>query len=120
MTAIIFLTILCFLVILISGYRLRMRGKPYGTLLLTVHKLIPLGMLVYLFFVLKQMSPLAPLVLVLAILGAVFFVLLIATGGVISAAKEVPPAVKIVHKLMPYFTIAVTGAVLILQIVMNN
>lgn len=120
MTAIIFLTFLCFLVILVSGYRLRAYGKPYGTLLLTVHKLIPLGMLAYLYFVLKQMSPLSPLVLVLAILGAVFFVLLIATGGVISAKKEAPMAIKFVHKLMPYLAIAITGAVLILQIVMNN
>lgn len=119
MTAIIFLTILCFLVILVSGYRLRAHGKPYGTLLLTIHKLIPLGMLVYFFFVLKQMSPLSPLVLVLAILGAVCFVLLIATGGVISAKKEVPVALKMVHKVLPYLTIATTAVVLILLILDN-
>jgi len=114
MAAMIFLTILCFLVILVSGYRLRARGKPYGTLLLTIHKLIPLGMLVYLFFVLKQMSPLSPLVLVLAILTAVFFVLLIATGGMISAKKEAPVALKTVHKVLPYLTILCVGAVLYL------
>jgi hypothetical protein len=118
MAAMIFLTVLCLVVILVSGYRLRNKGKPYGTLLLTIHKLIPLGMLAYLIITLRQMSPLSPLVLTLAILGAIFYLLLIASGGWISAAKEAPGGVKIVHKVLPYLAIlatAVTLAILILE-----
>lgn len=117
MAAMIFLTVLCLVVILVSGYRLRNKGKPYGMLLLTIHKLIPLGMLAYLILTLRQMSPLSPLAMTFAILGAVLYLLLIASGGWISAAKEAPGGVKIVHKVLPYLAIFATAATLTLVII---
>jgi len=117
MTAVIFLSLLCFVVILVSGYRLRQRGKPYGTLLLTIHKLIPLGMIAYLAFMLKQMSPLPPMIWLATILAAGCFLLLIASGGWISAAKEVPFWVKIAHKILPYLAILATGVVFVFLVI---
>jgi hypothetical protein len=116
MAALIFLTLLCFLVILISGYRLHKNGKPYGTLLQTIHKLIALGLVVYLIIVLRLMRPFSPLALAAMILAAVLFVLLFASGGWISAAKEAPGAVKVVHKVLPYLVILATGASLFLLV----
>lgn len=117
MTAVIFLSMLCFVVILVSGYRLHQRGKPYGTLLLTIHKLIPLGMIVYLAIVLKQMAPLTPMIWLAAILAAIFFLLLIASGGWISAAKEAPFWVKIAHKVLPYLAILATGVAFVFLVI---
>jgi hypothetical protein len=114
MLALIFLALLCFLVVFLSGFRLHNLGKPYRTLLLTIHKLIPIALLVYLGLTVRLMTPFSNLAW-LVILFAVFcFVVMVATGGWVSAAKEAPKAVLVVHKVMPYLTVLATGAAIYL------
>lgn len=112
MIAIITLTSLFFLVILVSGFRLHRAGKPYGTLLLTLHKLVALGALVYLILNILHVTPISMPAMVVGLLAGFFFVLLIASGGWISAAKQAPEAVLVVHKVLPYLAILATAAVL--------
>jgi hypothetical protein len=114
MLGLIFLTVLLVLVIFISGYRLSRRGKPYGTLLLTIHKLIPLGMLIYLGIAVNRMKPLTTPAVALSFTAGFFYLLLIASGGVISATKEAPAWVKLAHKVLPYLAALTTGIALYL------
>jgi hypothetical protein len=110
MLALIFLTLLCFVVVFLSGFRLHKLGKPYRTLLLTIHKLVPIALLVYLGLSLRLMTPFSILTW-LAIFFALFcFLVMVATGGWISAAKETPKVVLVIHKVAPYLTILASSA----------
>jgi hypothetical protein len=117
MPGLIFLTILLFLVIFLSGYRLSRSGKPYGTLLLTIHKLISVGALVYLAITVFKTESLSTSALMVSILAGLSFLLLVASGGVISAAKEPPAWVKLAHKVLPYLCILATAGALYLILV---
>jgi hypothetical protein len=114
MLGVIFLTLLFFIVVLFSGFRLRRQGKPYGTLLLTIHKLIPVILLIYLAFAINLWKPLSPLTIAACLVAAVLFLVMIGSGGWISAAKEPPQSISILHKVFPYFTILAVAIVLIL------
>jgi len=110
MLALIFLTLLCFIMIFLSGFRLHNLGKPYRTLLLTIHKLVPVAMLVYLVLTIRLMAPLSILAWLVCFFAGFCFVVMIATGGWISAAKEAPKAVLVIHKVMPYLTVLASAA----------
>ncbi len=114
MLALIFLTLLCFIVIFLSGFRLHNLGKPYRTLLLTIHKLVPVAMLVYLFLTIRLMAPLSVLAWLVCLFAGFCFVVMIATGGWISATKESPKAVLVIHKVMPYLTVLASTAAIYL------
>ena len=112
MAIVIFLSLLCFTTVLLSGFRLHKLGKPYRTLLLTIHKLVPVAMLVYLALTIRLMAPLSLLVWIATLFAGFCFLVMIASGSWISAAKEAPKAVLALHKILPYVTILASGAAL--------
>ncbi len=114
MLGVIFLTFLCFLAVFLSGFRLHNLGKPYRTLLLTIHKLIPIALLVYLGLAVRLMTPFSTLAWLVVLFAIFCFVVMIATGGWISAAKEAPKVVLIIHKVTPCVTVLATGAAIYL------
>jgi hypothetical protein len=114
MLGVIFLTLLFFIAVLISGFRLHRRGKPYGKLLLAMHKLIPVIMLIYLAISINLFKPLSPLIIAACLVTAVLLLVMIGSGGWISASKEPPQSISILHKVFPYFTILAVAIVLIL------
>ena len=86
-------------------------GKPFNTLLLTIHKLISLGALIYLavtIFQTNRFAPLSPTALIFVSISAVIFITLFATGGMISAMKTALPSVSNIHKILPYLLAAST------------
>jgi hypothetical protein len=106
-----------FVVILLSGYWLTHAGKPYSTIVLTVHKLISLGAIILLVVTLvrsNSTTALGPTVWIAGVVTALFFLGLIATGGLMSADVSVPGLVVKVHHVLPYLTILSTAATLYL------
>jgi len=104
-----------FLVIIASGLWLSHIGKPYHILILTAHKLISLAGGVYLavtMFRVNQVSPLGPAAIAAGAVTLILFIAMLATGGILSAAKTVPAAVHKIHQFAPYLAILSTAAAL--------
>ena len=82
-------------------------------MLFNAHKLTALAAAVYLavtIYRLGQTGGLSTLQLAAAIAAGVCFVALIVTGGLLSAMKTVPPAIRSVHHILPYLALLCTAA----------
>lgn len=103
------------LLVFMTGYSLTLYGRPYGAILLAVHKLGALGVPVYLGILVYRASKVSALNVVdWCIVSLTFsaFAGMIVTGGVLSAFESPPTAVSIFHKLAAYATVALTVAML--------
>jgi len=99
---------LFFVFILLSGYWLSRTGKPINTVILTIHKLISLGAGVFLgitIYRIHQVTPLSPFEMAVVAVTLLFFIAMVATGGLLSTAKPMPGVILKVHQLMPYLVI---------------
>jgi heme A synthase len=108
---------LFFLLIFLSGFWLNRLGKPYPSIVLTIHKLIALAAVVFLVMTVYRMhkdAPLSPVEITAFVVTLLFFVSNIATGGLLSIAKPIPAAVSTMHKLFPYLTVLSTAVTLYL------
>lgn len=106
---------LFFIVIFISGFWLTFTGKPYNGIVLTGHKLISLAVLVFLGYLLYQVhqaSGLSTLVIVVSIFTAIFFLALIATGGLLSSDLLPSALVLMLHFVVPYLAVISSGVML--------
>ena len=110
-----------FLVILLSGYGLSRSGKPYGTLVFTIHKLVAVAAVVTLGVTVYRMNRAGTLPaagLLSAIVSGVFFLGTMATGGALSveAATQtaMPALVHKLHQVTPYLTVLSTAVTLFL------
>jgi hypothetical protein len=111
---------LIFVFVIVSGVWLSRTGRPLNAGILAVHKLIALGAAVYLavtIYRIHQGSALQPVELAVSLLTLLFFIVLIATGGILSAAKAAPEAVHRVHQFMPYLVMLSSAASLYLLLV---
>ena len=110
---------LFFVFVFASGIWLRISGKPYSTVKLTLHKFIALGTFIYLILAVYRMHQAASLSagqLGASITSGVLFVATIITGGLVSVEKEMPASVLILHKISPYLTLLVSALALFLLI----
>jgi hypothetical protein len=108
---------LVFVVIFVSGYWLSRAGKPYNVIALTVHKLISLAAVVLLVIVMIQSGRIAALGAIEIVAGVVtglFFLGLIATGGLLSSDKQMPAVVLRLHQIAPYLAVFSAAATLYL------
>jgi hypothetical protein len=109
-----------FVLIILSGFWLSRTGRPLNTAILTVHKLLALGAGVYLaitIYRLHQAAPLGPLEMAVSLVTLAFFLALIATGGMLSAAKTVPALVQRAHQVIPFMVILSSAASMYLVLV---
>lgn len=109
-----------FVLIILSGLWLSHTGRPLNTLILTVHKLISLGAVVFLaitIYRIHQATPLSPLEIAISACTFVFFIALIATGGLLSTAKTMPAAILKIHQITPFVLVLTTAANLYLVLV---
>jgi heme A synthase len=100
---------------LLTGYILSRGGKPYGNLLVTVHKLLSLGVFVYLIVTivrLQRLAPLSHIEWVVCLVCGFLFLVLIATGGLMSAMKNAPEFVHKIHQIVPYLVILASSTIL--------
>ncbi len=99
---------LLFVFIFLFGFLLTRAGKPYPTFLFTIHKLAAVGAAVWVgiaIFRINQVAPLSQMqVLAIAVTGSLF-VLMMASGGVISAVKSAPSIAVTLHHYLPYLTL---------------
>lgn len=105
------------LLIILSGFWLSRMGKPYNMLSITIHKLIGLAVGIYLVLTvyrIYQAAMLSPTEIIAIVIAVLFFIGLVATGGLLSAEKPVPLSVSMIHKLFPYLTVLSTGFALYL------
>ena len=109
---------LFFLFIFLSGFWLSRTGKPYPTVLFTIHKLIALGAVVFLFLAVhraQQTVPLGPREITVLVITGLFFAGTILAGGLLSLGKPVPEAVAWVHRLFPYLNVLSSAITLYLS-----
>lgn len=103
------ITALLFVTVFILGFVLQRRGRPHNVLLLTAHKLIALAALILMAIMvirINQAVPLDAAALVAAIATAVFFVIAIISGGLVSIDKPAPALVRALHWITPFATVA--------------
>ena len=115
-----------FLFILLSGFWVSRSGKPYNTFIYTVHKLIGLGIGVYLIrmvYLTNRAAPLNATQWTAIIITVLLFVLTVAAGGLLSVLAEgglqnmgqgMQMAIELVHKILPYVIVVSTGVTLYL------
>jgi hypothetical protein len=107
------------LFIILSGIWLSRTGRPLSVLILTLHKLISLGAVVFLVITvyrIHQAAPLNPLQLGISMLTLLFFIILFATGGLLSTTKTMPAIVLKIHQIMPILVVLSTSAALYLVV----
>jgi hypothetical protein len=105
------------LFIILSGIWLSRTGRPLSVLILTLHKLISLGAVVFLaitIYRIHQAAPLTPLQLGICVLTLLLFIALFATGGLLSTTKTMPAVVLKIHQIMPILVVLSTSATLYL------
>lgn len=119
----ILITFILLACMILSGFWLSRSGKPLNTFILTVHKLISLGALVFLVITVvqaHQASPLTPLQWAVSLLSGVLFLALIASGGFLSAGKSLPQMVLNIHRFLPYALALSAISDLYLLLVLRN
>ena len=110
---------LLYIVKFLFGFWLFRTGKPYNTLILTIHKLVSLATLVYIVVIANRvrldigLSEVETIVVVATIL---LFLVSIATGGVLSVDKPAAGFLSILHKLAPVLSVISTSATLYLLV----
>jgi hypothetical protein len=109
-----------FVFILASGFWLSRLGRPINTIVLTIHKLISVAAVVYLVinvYRINQVTPLTTLEIVACAVAILLFLVMIATGGLLSVEKEMPAFVHTIHRVTPYLVILSTAGTLYLLLV---
>jgi uncharacterized membrane protein len=99
---------LLFVLILLSGIWLNRSGKPYSTLIFTIHKLAGLavgGWLGLIVYQTHQAAPLGLLEIAAVAVTVLFSVGTVATGGLLSIEKPMPGVVQILHQVLPALTV---------------
>ena len=108
-----------FIIMFLSGFWLNRTGKPYGTLIFAIHKLIGVGIGVLLFVMIKQIHQTASLTsteVIAVTITVLFFLATVTTGSLLSVpiSKPMPDIVSTLNKIFPYFTVLSTGIMLYL------
>ncbi len=109
-----------FIFILASGFWLHRLGRPVNSIVLTIHKLASIGAVVYLavnVYRIHQVTPLTTPEIVACVVATLLFLVMVATGGLLSVEKEMPAFVHTVHQFTPYLVILSTSAALYLLLV---
>lgn len=111
-----------FLVMFLSGFWLNRTGKPYGTLIFTIHKLIGVGMGIFLYTTVRQIhqsASLRPVEIILVVLTVLSFIATVTTGSLLSipVSKPMPEVVAILNKIFPYFTVLATAITLYILLI---
>ena len=108
----IIITVVLFILMIISGIWLSRVGKPYNTAIFTLHKLISLAAIVFsaiVVFNLHKNNPLVGLDLTLIIAVGLFFIVSLVSGGLLSVDKFGQQVFLGFHKVMPFLIFIAEG-----------
>ncbi len=99
-----------FLLTLLSGVWLSHSGKPYSTLIFTIHKLIALGTVIFIgisaFNLYKALGAQAFVELSVIVVTGLLFLALFVTGALLSIFDAPPGIVLKVHQVVPLLSLA--------------
>lgn len=107
-----------FVATLSTGFALHQAGRPYGTFVLTVHKLLSVGLLGFVIWSGVAENGLHSLSLaawVAASISGLSLVVLIGTGGALCIVASPPRFARWLHKIVPYAAIPITALWLALR-----
>jgi hypothetical protein len=113
----VLVTIALLVLVFALGFVLKRRGRPHHVLLLTAHKLLALAALILMTITvirINRATPLDTAALVAAASTAVFFVVAIISGGLVSTHKPATPIALLLHRVTPFVTVAGTVVTYIL------
>jgi len=103
---------------LASGFWLSNSGKPYSTLIFTIHKLIALAAIIATAVTINQLHKTAELTINVEVgaivITALLFLGLVISGGVMSIVKPVPALIGTFHHLAPYLAVLSSAATIYL------
>ena len=99
------ITALFFLFTFMSGRWARQRGMPYPVLLVTLHKLIALGMGIYIGWQVSLVGSLSKSEIMLVMVTALLAVVNVVTGSIYSRNKPVANWISVANKVVPYLTL---------------
>ena len=105
-----------FLILFLSGFWLSRTGKPYSKLPQAVHKLIGVGMGVFLVLAVyhrHQAVPLSAVEITMVVVTVILFAGLVASGALLTSEKTIP-ALVFTHKVLPYLAVISTGVMIYL------
>ncbi|MFH1632817.1 MAG: hypothetical protein ABIG63_02250 [Chloroflexota bacterium] len=108
---------LFFLFIFLSGIWLGHSGKPYGVIILTIHKLISLAAVVFLVrtvYQINQAAKLSGVEFIAVVVTGLLFLGTIVVGGLLSTDKSMPASVSAMHQITPFLTVLSTATTLYL------
>ena len=98
-----------FLLTLASGFWLSNSGKPYSTLIFTIHKLISLAAIITTAFTVNYLHKTAELRLAVEAgaitVTALVFLSLLVTGALMSIGKPALAAIRTIHHVAPYLAV---------------
>jgi hypothetical protein len=106
-----------YLLVFVSGFWLSRSGKPYNSVILTLHKLIALAGAILLVIVLYRTSRVAALdaaELAASVVTGLFILGLFVTGALLSIDKPMPAIVSRLHHISPYLAMLSTAVTLYL------
>jgi hypothetical protein len=108
----VFVVILSFFVIFVSGFSMSRSGKPFNGLVASIHKLLSLATVVFLVLLLMRINHLARLSMVEWIVCAIAVLLIVAAiaSGSVMMAVESSPAAHLTHRIVPYLALLSTAA----------
>ncbi len=95
------------LISLIIGIMLTIKGRPYSSVLSTLHKLssFTIGVLFcFVFYNNLRHSSLTTLTIVLAVGAIIFFIVSTVTGSILISSENVNPVTKINHRIFSIAT----------------
>ena len=108
---------LCFLIVFLSGIWLSRSGKPFNSIVLTIHKLVLLAAAVFLVVTVYQINQVATLSGSEVIAGVVTGLLFLGTGiagAILSTGRPGPAAILRNHRITPFLTVLSTVVTLYL------
>ena len=106
--------VVCFVLVLISGYWVSRSGKPIDQARMNVHKFIALGTAVFIgviVFRVKEGQEWSAMETGMVIASGAFAFAAILTGGLTSLARTVP-GTAFLHKVTPYLALLITAIML--------
>lgn len=100
------------MIVFLSGFWLHRTGSPYGVFVLAIHKLVALLALVFigsLVISTQKAMGLSSSELWIIASALVLLIVTFGSGGIVSAKDSVPQWVVYLHRVVPYFSTALTS-----------
>ena len=119
MTSKLIVTGLLLLFTLLSGVWLSHSGRPYNTVIFTLHKLIALGAVIFTVTTVQQLRTsvdIQTLTIGASVVTGLLFLSLFASGALLSIGKPDHIAILTIHRVAPLLAVIATAATMVMLV----